>query len=326
MNLETYNTAHDAAVWRELSHFGRFVFSGKEAAALLHHLTTNDIRALKDGSTCDTALITSKARVLDLLTVSRIGNELHVVTSPNRREAFIPHCERFIVYRQDVHISDVTSATSMVGLFGPQWQATLATMMGAPEIELKEGTTQEIKVDGVPALALLTRRLPGGGCLLWSASRGLTERFAARTELPRVDDATYNVLRVESAIPAAGLELTEDINPWEAGFDYAISLHKGCYNGQEVVARLNTYKKVKQHLFRLKIEKPFPLGERPLLTQNGKTAGIATSSAISPKLGPLALAYIRGDYETPGEQLEMATQEGLQRVTIDAGYKMQDAG
>ena len=315
MNLETYNAARRDAAWRDMSHFGRFVFAGAEAAALLHHLTTNEIRGLKDGATCDAALITSKARVIDLLTVLRVGQELHVVTSPNRREGFKSHCEKFIVYRQDVRIDDVTAQTSLVGLFGPKWRAALAALAGGSEIELNEGAIREVTIGDATARAVVTRRLPGGGCLLWSDTPTLAQRFATRVELPRVDDATYNVLRVESAIPVAGLELTEDINPWEAGFDYAISLHKGCYNGQEIVARLNTYNKVKQHLFRLKIEKSFPPGERPPLTSHGKAAGVATSSADSPEFGPIALAYVRGDYETPGEELEM---EG-RKANVDTG-------
>ncbi len=211
MNQQIYNDARENWAWRDLSHFGQFRLSGADAATLLHHLTTNDIKGLKPGAACDAVLISHKGRVLDWLTVLREEKSLLVITSPNRRALFKPHFEKFILFRQDVKIEDVTG--KMQGIFGPQAEGAIAT-----------------------------KRLPGGGFFV------LNDEFPTS---PPCDDETYNILRVEAGVPVTGLELTETVNPWEAGLDAAISLHKGCYNGQEIIARLNTYQKVKQGLFRL---------------------------------------------------------------------------
>ncbi len=282
MNQQIYDDAREKSAWRDLSHFGQFRVGGKDAATLLHHLTTNDIKALKKGAACDAVLISHKGRVLDWLTILREEKSFFVITSPNRRAIFKPHMEKFILFRQDVKIEDVTG--KMHGIFGPQAQG-----------------------------AIPTKRLPKGGFFV------LNEEFPAT---PPCDDETYNVLRVEAGVPVTGLELTESVNPWEAGLDASISLHKGCYNGQEIIARLNTYQKVKQGLCGLRLEREIPLAQLAnapsKLTCEGRDAGFATSSALSPRFGPVALAFVRGDYQTPGQKLEIHLPDGAQNATVCA--------
>lgn len=252
-----------------MSHFGRFRVEGKEAAALLHHLTTQDIKGQKLGEAREAALITSKGRVLDWLSIMRLEDAVfRVVTSPNRRELFAPHAQKFILFRQDVRIQDEIENTALWGAFGPL----------AAEIEGEKWPT---------------KRLPNGGFLTFEKPDGAVS----------CDHDTFNVLRVEAGMPVAGLELTEEINPWEANFDFAISLAKGCYNGQEIVARLHAYKKVKQRLMGLRLEKvPDSL---PLALQSGgKNAGFLTSAVDSPRFGPIGLGYVRGDFGSEGTTLE----------------------
>ena len=269
MNDSNYQAAQSGLVWRDMSHFGRFRVAGQDAVTLLHHLTTQDIKGQKVGEAREAVLISNKARVLDWLTIERSATDSFlVVTSPNRRALFAPHAQKFILFRQDVKIEDTTDTTQMWGAFGPT----------ASEIELPKTAT---------------KRLPGGGFLIHQKPEGAVS----------CDNETFNVLRVESGLPVAGLELTEEVNPWEAGFDFAISLAKGCYNGQEVVARLHAYKKIKQGLFGLKLENlpdtlPMPL------KKEGKNAGFLTSAVHSPRFGAIGLGYVRGDYQEEGQLLD----------------------
>jgi folate-binding protein YgfZ len=287
--MNSYTSAQQSAVWRNLSHFGRFSFAGADAATLLHHLTTNNIKALKIGDACETVLINHKGRVLDWLTVLRRDDDFLVITSPNRRAMLKAHAERFILFRQDVKIADITENTAMRGVFGPQAAAVL------PE----------------NAAPLATRRLPGGGFFV------LGDAAAAE---PLCDDETYNLLRIEAGLPVTGLELTESINPWEAGLDFAISLHKGCYNGQEVIARLHTYKKIKQGLLGLKLERIIPMAQlaaAPVKLQaNGRDAGFITSSVLSPRFGAIALGFVRGDYQAAGQELLALSPDGEQIAVV----------
>ena len=298
--MNTYSSAHDNAVWRNLSHFGRFRFAGADAATLLHHLTTNDIKGLQPGAGCEAVLVNHKARVLDWLTVFRQDDALLTITSPNRRALLRPHAEKFILFRQDVKIEDVTEDTAMWGLFGP-------------------GAEEFLQTRGMAAMP--TRRLPGGGFFVWGDAVEL-QAMVQGSGLPICDDETYNVLRVEAGLPVAGLELTENVNPWEVGLDFAISLHKGCYNGQEVIARLHTYKKVKQGLMGLRLERVIAmshLATQPVkLEAAGREAGFLTSSVDSPRFGAIALGYVRGDYQKPGQELTAQAPDGAQSATVRA--------
>jgi folate-binding protein YgfZ len=288
MNLETYNRALADFGWRDMSHFGRFRVSGADAAALLHHLTTNDIKGQSIGEAREAVMITNKGRVQDWLTVIRTGREeFLVVTSPNRREIFAPTARKFILFRQIVEIEDVTGREGLFGLFGPNAAAAAG-----------EG-------------AVSTLRLPGGGFL----ARGT----ASPTWGAACDNETFNVLRIEAGLPVTGLELTEDVNPWEADLDAAISLAKGCYNGQEIIARLHSYKKVKQGLMGLKLER-VPADARPALRSGGKDVGVLTSAVNSPRLGAIGLGYVRNDWQAVGTELEVGGAEAQTAQVVELPF------
>lgn len=316
MNNDIYNAAHDTSVWRDMSHFGRFRVAGADGAQLLHHLTTNDINGLRPGIGCDAALVNSKARLLDLLTVFRQSDGYLVIASPNRRAMFKPHAQQFILFRQDVRVEDITETTALFGVFGPQAQRVLETMSATPDASLN--AVQTFDFNGAPVSIARTSRLPLDGFLLWSDNKEKLSQLVQESGAPLCDNETYNLLRIEAGVPVAGLELTEDINPWEANLEAEISLHKGCYNGQEVVARLNTYKKVKQRLRGLKLEKPLPLpmGERASLSAGERAAGFISSSTVSPRFGPIALSYVRGDYTATGQQLQLTWNDEVQTATV----------
>ena len=112
---------------------------------------------------------------------------------------------------------------------------------------------------------------------------------------------SHHILRVEAGLPAAGAELTEEFTPLEAGLEYAVSGAKGCYTGQEVLARQTTYDKVTQHLVRLRLEAPAGAGER--LWAGDKVVGVITSAAVSPRFGPVALGVVKRPHHEPGSEL-----------------------
>lgn len=289
--MSIYETARTAAVQRTMNHWGRFRVTGKDAAALLHHLTTNDIKKLKINTGCDAALVTSKGRLLDLLSIWRDAEGYTVLTSPNRRTVFAPHARGFVLYRQEVTIEDVSETGHWRGLFGP----AAADVLREKGLEVPEANA--VAITGAVRVAR-TDRLPGGGYFIWSND-------PLAFDVPECDNDSFNVLRVESGIPIAGLELTDAHNPWEANLGESISLAKGCYNGQEIIARLNTYQKVKQRLTGVRlqavVETPVPL------KSDGRDAGSLTSAVLSPRFGPIGLAYIRGAHETAAE-LQAADQ------------------
>ena len=313
-----YQTALETGARRDMSHFGRFVVAGPDAAALLHHITTNDIKRLPVGGVTEAILVSSKARVLDWLTiVRRAEQEFLVITSPNRREIFTPHARQYVLFRQVVSFEDVTETTGMEGIFGP------AEVLAARGDLLEPGKTRQSAGADQPEWSCATRRLPGAGILRIYARRApLAHSLAAATQ-EFCDNATFNLLRVEAGIPVAGLELTEDINPWEAGFDFAISLNKGCYNGQEVIARLHNYKKVKQELRGLRLERPVDSARTGLVCAadgSTKDAGVLTSVVESPRFGHIGLGFVRSAYLEAGTKVILAGPEGPGAVVTNLPF------
>jgi folate-binding protein YgfZ len=151
----------------------------------------------------------------------------------------------------------------------------------------------------------------------------------AETDGPRLRDAlaaagaepvgpdAVEALRVELGIPAFGKELGESYNPLEAGLLPLISFTKGCYIGQEVVARLNTYDKVKKRLVGLRWNGESPEAGAPLLME-GKQAGVMTTSARSPRFGGIGLGYVRKAHATTGTELIADSSGGPTPVRVAA--------
>ncbi|MFQ5873180.1 MAG: YgfZ/GcvT domain-containing protein, partial [Dehalococcoidia bacterium] len=121
----------------------------------------------------------------------------------------------------------------------------------------------------------------------------------------------YDVLRIEAGVPIYGAELSEDVNPLEAGLRSSISFTKGCYVGQEVVARLNTYQKVKRHLVKLRFYDGTAPHPGTPLELDGKEVGTLTSVAVLPgDVRAFALGYVRKAHAQPGVKLAAATDSG----------------
>ncbi|MEO6909212.1 MAG: glycine cleavage T C-terminal barrel domain-containing protein, partial [Abditibacteriaceae bacterium] len=190
------------------------------------------------------------------------------------------------------------------GVFGEDAHDIVSVYL-SPDAPLNKNEIRRIKINDVPVDVLHTDRLPGGGFLLVTPSAETAQQIQEKLKLPECDNQTYNILRVEAGVPVAGLEITEAHNPWEANLDSMISLHKGCYNGQEIIARLNTYEKVKQHLKGLRLSEAVPPNAETTLQSDGKNAGEITSIVNSPRCGNIALAYIKKSCEPAGTVLKV---------------------
>jgi folate-binding protein YgfZ len=168
------------------------------------------------------------------------------------------------------------------------------------------------RLGAAPVIVVRTFPLAGDGFLLTvpAASAADLRRAihdGAGEPVVEADQALLEILRVEAGLPAAGAELTEDHNPWEARLDDAISLSKGCYVGQEVVARLNTYQKVVRRLVRLAIPAPGRVAPGDPVRAGSGVIGSVTSSVVIPDgTGRmLALGYVRGEDADAGTAVEV---------------------
>ena len=244
---DEYTSASEGVGITDRSHLGRLRVSGADALDLLNRLSTNNLDDLAIGDVQGTVLTTNKGRIIDLLYVLRQDDHLLVLTGPETCQRVAEWID-FYTFIEDVVVEDVTEETAMLSVVGRAATSSLPQLADMPLY----GSAQ-ITIDGVDVLALRTDFTGVDGYdLIGPAEQApaLWDALTATGAAP-VGSQALELVRISNGIAGNGGELEEDYNPIEAGLMDFISFNKGCYIGQEVVARLNTYDKVQKHLVRL---------------------------------------------------------------------------
>lgn len=279
-------------------------------------MVSNDIAGLKLGQGCHAALLTVKGKLLADLVVYDLGDFgllLEFVFSA--RDAVRAALERHLIM-DDATVVDLTAGFGELGVYGPGAAAALASATGVATTETLSGLplygasfAAPPAADGVlPTFVSATRDLGSAGFHVFAPVAALVEiearLLAAGAHLLPPGEA--EVMRVEAGVPLYGRDLDEDRMPAEAGLDDAVSFTKGCYLGQEVVVRLRDRGHLNRKLCGLKLSPgaTVPSGTR-LRSPDRPNAGTITSSVESPRLGPIALAYIHKSAWEPGTTLEL---------------------
>ena len=315
-----YRSATEGAGLVDRSYMGRLELTGADALDLLDRLSTNRLTDLTDaGQGFYTVLTSNKGRILDLLLVTRLEDRLLVVTGPDTRQKVAEWID-FYTFVEDVSVNDVTETTAMLGVVGPGAVPTLDGLTGGVASSLELGGSAPVRIDDVEARLVRTdfARSRDYGLVvpaqesecLWTS---LLEAGADHGIRP-VGMEAQEVARIEGGVPGWSRELTEAYNPLEADLLAFISFNKGCYIGQEVVARLDTYDKVQKRLVGLTWEAE-ESGATPAndatLTLDGKDVGKVTSVAERPDSGQgIGLGIVRKKHARPGVLLTVESPEG----------------
>ena len=314
-----YLSAKGTVAVMDRSHLGRLRLTGAKRLDLLHRLTTNDVRSLTPGQGARTALLTDKGRIVEDLRLHALEDSVLLVTSPGNQARVREILEK-LRFRDDVTVEDVTTSTAMISLLGPQSGHLLEAVSSASGLaELTPQHSVEIGLGGARVVAARCVDVGGRGFNLivpsgaapavWSALFAKGDPYGAS---PCGEEA-YEMLRIELGLPRFGRELTEDHNPLEARLDDAISWTKGCYVGQEVVARLDSRHKVSKLLVGVWLEPgPVPEAGSPIESPSapGVAAGVLTS--VAPSLDfrrVIGLGYVRMELAAAGTQL-VAVSDG----------------
>ena len=306
------------------SYVGRLSFTGEDALDLLNRLSTNELMTLEEGRGTATVLTSNKGRIMDVLVVLRLSDRLMVLTAPQSRQKVAEWIDFYTIV-EDIGLQDVTGETAMISVAGPEAAQLLNALDRVDVASMGRYDSAQASIGGVDASLFRTDFVgPRAYDLLVPANDGprLWDELSSRGErygLRRVGLEALEAVRVEQGVPAYGRELTEAFNPLEAGLRELISFTKGCYVGQEVVARLDTYKKVQKALVGLRWDGDTtpPPGARLLL--DGKQVGVVTSASRSTLHDTgLGLAYVRRAQAEPGTVLSLETGEGPAEAEVVA--------
>lgn len=272
--------------------FGRVELTDRDRLDLLHRMSTGDLNALHEGEGRATVLTTALARIIDQWVVYHRGETALAVTSPGMTRTARLWLQKHIFFNDRVKTRDVSAETVHFGLYGAGAD-TVAEQIAPGSAGHPLHHFLEFTVGSGTALIARTFPIAGAGYTLIAPS---AERDALLDRLGGLefsDEATYQRLRIAAGIPASGHELTEDYIPLEAGLWDAVSFAKGCYIGQEIIARMESRNKLAKTLVRLRLTELTAVGT-PILAE-GKTVGSLTSSADDDEGGAVGLGYVRVD-------------------------------
>ncbi|WIA42885.1 hypothetical protein OEZ86_008804 [Tetradesmus obliquus] len=323
------------------SHWGRLRVSGGDRLSLLHNQSTADFKQLKPGQGCDTVLVNAQARCLDLATALVLESSVMLLVSPTMRQPLLQRLDKFIFPADDVEVSDVSGRCGMLTILGPQADDVMQELAGdAFKLQGEPYCRHQLLRfgPGAPVIVAVGSGLAVPGYTFIVDQSGAADLYAALVNKGCVPmgEADWERARVTQGRPAAGSELTADFNPYEAGLCHAVSLDKGCYIGQETLAKLSNTNGVKQQLWGLQLSfratpgtaitaAPAAAAEAADSSSSsaaGEVLGKLTSYANLEKSGHFGLGYIRcrkGGVQVPLKGITVLV-DGQPAKVVDVPY------
>jgi len=314
-----YRFLREACGWLDLSYRNRIVLLGADRVKLLNGQVTNNIKDLKPGEGCYAALVNAKARMLADIHVFALENELLLDLEPGLGATVGPRLEQFFL-ADDVQWVDAAPHYGHLSLQGPRARRAIESLRlvpNVPEAPFRSTCFQHPELGMLYVMNL--SRFGSIGFDIYVPTASLAALAEPMIEAARgqgggpVGWTALETARIEAGIPRFGADMDDSILPPEAGLEEsAISYTKGCYSGQEVIARIRTYGQVSKALRGLVLstgpaELPVP---RTKLYRNGKETGFITSVVWSPaRSETIVLGYVRRENNGPGTELQVGSPD-----------------
>jgi folate-binding protein YgfZ len=307
----------DGAGLVDLSARGRIEVGGAEAVQFLNGLITNDVKTLAAGAWMLAAFPNVQGRLLAHARVARPGEEISFLidTEAATREKVFQTLQRFTL-AGDFRVKDVTSETAQFSLQGAGAGAIIRSVLGdafAPGGRQQQSVASYAWGETGQLVVMHATHTGEDGYDLFCAAGGAADLWEALTSAGAraVGFDAFEVLRVEAGEPRHGLDVTDTNVVLEAGRDDAVSYTKGCYIGQEIIARIHWRGHVAKRLAGLVLEdERAPGADAKVRSSDGKEIGRITSHVFSPRLGRrIALAVLKYDYLRPDTQVSVVAGE-----------------
>ena len=284
--------------------------TGEDRVRWLDGMISGDVNHLEesgDGAGCYATLLTNRGAIIADLHVAKRGECFVLESLASEIPRIVEALDRLLI-ADDVTLTDQSGESVTLGLEGRAAREILASAAGddvpAPE---QWGALRVGEMD-VEVAAFGWSGEPAYQLRVAETDRAAVEAAldaAAGGTLARGDEAALEILRIEAGVPALGRELDEEVLPPEARLERAIATDKGCYVGQEIVARLRARGQVNHLLVGLDLDVAEAPVEGTELTGGERKTGELTSVAISPRAGTIALGYVRREHAEPGTELTL---------------------
>ncbi len=281
---------------------------GEDRKSFFHNFCTADIKGLEIGKTCEAFILNTKGKILAHVIVLQLMDSIILTTVASQFQTIHDHLDKYII-REDVTISNETESFDSAFVCGSRMKSMLASWVEP----LEKNTFQEIgfSKDPEPKTIFANCEIAGWGYLILTNDIGSLVNRLHELEITEMDDTVLNTVRIEQQTPQFGSDISLDNLPQELlRDDIAISFTKGCYLGQETVARIDSLGSVNKVIAPLLLSAAAAAGTE--LKRDEKTAGKITSVGWSPKqLGWMGLGYVRRLMAKPNESFAFESETAV---------------
>ncbi|RKU13396.1 hypothetical protein C6502_03265 [Candidatus Poribacteria bacterium] len=319
---EEHRTVRQGVGIVDLSHRGRLRLTGSDRAAYLHRIISNDVEGLSVGEGNYATILTNRGKIIADMNVYVFEDSIGIETNAETTLSLYQELDKYLI-ADDVTIEDFTERTGAVGVHGPAAAELLQTVYGFDVGDLPEYHSFVGEIDGRRIVCVRANETGEVGYNLYTPTESIESLWDTLLTKGRAFGAapvgltSLNSLRIEAGIPRYGAELGDSVFPGEAELERAISFEKGCYIGQEIVARMK-YRGHPNRLlrgFEIASDIPPQVGDR--LFAEDKEIGWITSAVVSPTLGKtIGLGFIRVAFTDEGSRVEVQTADSRVGATV----------
>lgn len=300
-----YDAALQQAILLDRSHEGRLIMAGRDALTLINRISTNQTLKLAAGEGCATLFTTSTARIIERAEVIQRADDTLLLTQPPRRALLHDHLRSNIFFNDQATLADETDTTHAFALHGYRAADFIARLVPAAA-QWPLYHSEIVSIDDIQTRLIRRQTLVGSHWLFVVARAEGVALYQALLAQGAVDglipagSLTYNLLRIRAGVPSLP-EMNEDYLPLEAGLWDEVNFHKGCYTGQEIIARMDSREKLARVMVRLQLSAW--VAAPTVLTVNGQKVGQLTSSVTAPNGDLFAIGFVRTTYANPNQML-----------------------
>jgi len=293
--LQDYRNCKQGVGMRQATSVSLVEAKGSDFLDLINRISTNHLEDLAIGGGVNTILTTEKGRILDVLTISSIENSYLILTGGSNGQTVVDWIDKF-VFMEDVTLTNLSPHFLMLNIIGPHASKILEEFSRTSLLELEPLSNTSITISK-KQLTLIRGNLGSLDSFYLIVPKKdfsfISQQLNSRGA-HWICEVSWEALRIEYEIPIFGKEIGEQYNPLEVGLENLIDFDKGCYIGQEVIARLDTYNKVKKRLVSLSIDSSYSCSAGQQIYLDGKVVGQVTSIAMHPNgLEYIGLGFLR---------------------------------
>ena len=277
-----YRTVVESAGITDRSLRGKLRVTGSDRERFLHGMLTNTVEGLVSGQGNYTAMTTPQGHTLTDLVVIHRGEEIFLETEPGYQDKLRVSLEKFLI-ADDVTLEDVSGNFAIIGLQGPAANQVISAAAGQTFETMSQFDSVDLHIGSLPIVVVCHSYTGENGYEIWTLAEDAADvwRDLANSGAEPVGCVATDVLRVEAGIPRYGLDFDERVMPLEAGIASAVDFEKGCFIGQEALAKMHNLGKPRRYLCGLVIAGSEPAPRETEIFVDGKEVGWTTSSLLS---------------------------------------------